>query len=44
VKFEVPPGIGNSTVTVAVRTGERVEPGWGWGRASTVIVKDLKID
>lgn len=43
VGFEIPPGIGNSTVTIAVRASDRIEPGWAWGRASTVIVKDVTI-
>jgi len=41
VRFEIPPGPGTSTITVAVETGRHVEKGWGWGRASTVLVKDL---
>ena len=43
--FEIPAGIGSSTVTVAVRTSDRLrfEPTWSWGRSSTVIVKDFVI-
>jgi hypothetical protein len=41
VDFEIPRGVGNSTVTVAVRTTDRVEGGWSWGRNSTVIVRDF---
>lgn len=41
VDLEIPRGVGNSTVTVAVRTTDRVEGGWSWGRNSTVIVRDF---
>ena len=43
VTFEIPAGTGSSTVSVAVRASERIEKGWKWGRASTVVAKDLVI-
>ena len=45
VDFEIPAGIGSSTVTVAVRTTDRLrfESTWSWGRNSTVVVKDFVI-
>ena len=41
VTFEIPAGVGTSTVTVVTQAGQYVETGWKWGRASTVLVKEL---
>lgn len=43
ISFEIPGGIGTSTVAVAVRASDRIESTWSWGRSSTVIVKNFVI-
>jgi hypothetical protein len=44
VRFEVPAQPGRSLITVRLLAGPQVEPGAGWGRASTVLVDRVEID
>jgi hypothetical protein len=43
VGFEVPAGSGTSLLEVAVVALPGIEPGWGWGRASTVLVESVDL-
>jgi hypothetical protein len=44
VPFMAPPGSGDVTVTVSVTALPGIEQGWLWGRASTVLVRELVIE
>ncbi|MDP8958812.1 MAG: hypothetical protein M3N51_06350, partial [Actinomycetota bacterium] len=43
VPFEVPPGAGSSLLRMAVVALPDIEAGWGWGRQSTVLVRELEL-
>lgn len=43
VPFVVPSGGGPATLEVRLYAGDWVDPGWGWGRASTVLVRSLEV-
>jgi len=44
VEFDVPPGEGTSELLVEVVARDGIESGWGWGRASTVLVRRLVVE
>jgi hypothetical protein len=44
VEFDVPSGEGTSELRVEVVALEGIEYGWGWGRASTVLIRGLVLE
>ncbi|MGZ5384975.1 MAG: hypothetical protein ACXWH0_13450, partial [Acidimicrobiia bacterium] len=43
VPFTIPAGTGTALVEVVVVAQPGIEQGWGWGRASTVLVRAVEI-
>lgn len=44
VRFVIPSGAGNSVVSVVLTALPGIEPGWDWGRVSTTLVTDFRVD
>jgi len=44
VPFELPPGSNDATLVVSVTALPGIEQGWAWGRASTVLVRELMVE
>ena len=42
--FEIPSGAGDSVVAVVLTALPQVERGWGWGRASTTLITEFRVD
>lgn len=42
--FEIPSGAGDSVVAVVLTALPGIEPGWDWGRASTTLVTEFRVD
>ncbi len=43
-RFVIPPGTGSSVVAVVLTALPGIEPGWAWGRVSTTLVRDFRLD
>lgn len=44
VRLVIPSGAGNSVVAVVLTALPGIEPGWDWGRVSTTLVTDFRVD
>lgn len=42
--FQIPSGVGDSVVAVVLTALPGIERGWGWGRASTTLVTEFRVD
>jgi hypothetical protein len=43
VDFDVPAGEGASELLISIVALDGIEPGWGWGRASTVLIRGFVV-